>query len=85
MPTAAAMHGVGAIPPAKAGSTPAPAAAPVLEVKRVEEHAVLPKRGSAGAAGYDLASSEDAVVPARGKAMVSTGISIAIPQGTYAR
>lgn len=26
-----------------------------LRVKKLNEHAVLPKRGSAGAAGYDLA------------------------------
>jgi hypothetical protein len=29
--------------------------APALRVKRLSEHAVLPKRGSSGAAGYDLA------------------------------
>lgn len=29
-------------------------AAPALLVKRLSEHAVLPKRGSSGAAGYDL-------------------------------
>jgi hypothetical protein len=28
-----------------------------LKVKRLSEHAVLPKRGSAGAAGYDLSRS----------------------------
>lgn len=35
----------------------AAAAAPALLVKRLSEHAVLPKRGSSGAAGYDLARS----------------------------
>lgn len=35
----------------------APDATPlVLRVKRLSEHAVLPVRGSAGAAGYDLAA-----------------------------
>eukprot|EP00201_Polytomella_parva_P008713 CAMPEP_0175051230 /NCGR_PEP_ID=MMETSP0052_2-20121109/7678_1 /TAXON_ID=51329 ORGANISM="Polytomella parva, Strain SAG 63-3" /NCGR_SAMPLE_ID=MMETSP0052_2 /ASSEMBLY_ACC=CAM_ASM_000194 /LENGTH=176 /DNA_ID=CAMNT_0016315479 /DNA_START=92 /DNA_END=622 /DNA_ORIENTATION=- len=56
-----------------------------LRVKKLVPHAVLPKRGSAGAAGYDLASSEDWVVPARGKAIVPTGISIVVPPGTYGR
>lgn len=28
---------------------------PLLKVKRLSEHAILPVRGSAGAAGYDLA------------------------------
>lgn len=35
----------------------AAAAAPALLVKRLSEHAVLPKRGSIRAAGYDLARS----------------------------
>uniref|UniRef100_A0A061S310 Deoxyuridine 5'-triphosphate nucleotidohydrolase n=1 Tax=Tetraselmis sp. GSL018 TaxID=582737 RepID=A0A061S310_9CHLO len=56
-----------------------------LRVKRIHENAVLPKRGSAGAAGYDLVSVADEVVPARGRAKISTGLSIAIPSGTYAR
>ena len=39
-------------PPAKLQRTEAE---PKLLVKRLSEHATLPKRGSAGAAGYDLA------------------------------
>lgn len=64
------------------------AAAPVeevMQVKRLREEAVLPVRGSVHAAGFDLAAAEAAVVPAGGKAMVKTGLSIAIPTGTYAR
>jgi dUTP pyrophosphatase len=53
-----------------------------LQVKLLTEKAKAPTRGSAFAAGYDLYSSEDTVVPARGKAMVETGISIAVPDGT---
>ena len=34
-----------------------------------------------GAAGYDLASAEETVVPAKGKAVVKTGMSIATPEG----
>ncbi|XP_006650392.1 deoxyuridine 5'-triphosphate nucleotidohydrolase [Oryza brachyantha] len=59
--------------------------APLLKVKKLSEKAVLPSRGSAHAAGYDLSSAAEAVVPARGKAMVPTDLSIAIPEGTYAR
>lgn len=33
----------------------APKMTEVLAVKKLSEHATLPKRGSAGAAGYDLA------------------------------
>lgn len=45
----------------------------------------MPKKGSSGAAGYDICASEDVVVPGRGKAKVSTGLSWMIPQNTYGR
>jgi dUTP pyrophosphatase len=60
----------------------APAA---LRVKKLSRNAVLPSRGSAMAAGYDLSSAYECMVPARGKALVKTDLSIAIPVGTYAR
>lgn len=47
--------------------------------------ALLPSRGSAGAAGYDLSSAVDVTVPARGKALAPTDLSIALPDGTYGR
>lgn len=47
--------------------------------------AVLPVRGSAAAAGFDLAASQASSIPAGGKGIVKTGLSIAIPEGTYAR
>ncbi|KAK9823508.1 hypothetical protein WJX72_003255 [[Myrmecia] bisecta] len=56
-----------------------------LRVKKLSEHAVLPKRGSAGAAGYDLASAYDYKVKAHGREVVKTDLSVAIPPGTYAR
>ncbi|KAG2498193.1 hypothetical protein HYH03_003947 [Edaphochlamys debaryana] len=56
-----------------------------LLVKKLSDKATLPKRGSAGAAGYDLSSAEDTVVPARGKAIVKTDIAIRVPKGTYGR
>merc|ERR1712146_154259 len=45
----------------------------------------MPARGSLHAAGFDLASSQKVSVPAGGKAIVKTGLSIATPTGTYAR
>ncbi|GAA5908051.1 hypothetical protein JCM6882_000212 [Rhodosporidiobolus microsporus] len=54
-------------------------------VQRLTEAAKLPVRGSALAAGYDISSAEDKVVPAQGKALISTGLSIAVPEGTYGR
>ena len=45
----------------------------------------IPTRGSPDAAGYDLYSAEEKVVPARGKMLINTQISIAPPPGTYGR
>lgn len=54
-------------------------------VKRLHPAAVLPARGSEHAAGFDLSAAESTVVPASGKAIVKTGLSVAVPAGTYAR
>lgn len=56
-----------------------------LLVKRNKPQAQLPKRGSEHAAGYDLASCVDIVIPAKGKALIDTGISLSIPAGHYGR
>ncbi|KAI0332452.1 dUTP pyrophosphatase [Cubamyces sp. BRFM 1775] len=56
-----------------------------LLIKRHSEKARLPTRGSALAAGYDLYSAETKVIPAHGKALVDTQISVAVPAGTYGR
>jgi len=58
---------------------------PKLQVKKLTEKALLPKRGSEFAAGYDIFSAEDKIIPLKSKALVSTGISIAIPYGNYGR
>lgn len=54
-------------------------------VKRLSDRAKLPVRGSTLAAGWDLASAESVVVPAKGKALVKTNLAIAIPEDCYAR
>lgn len=56
-----------------------------LRCRRVSQFATLPSRGSLGAAGYDLSAAYDAVVPARGKALIKTDIELAIPSGHYGR
>jgi dUTP pyrophosphatase len=56
-----------------------------LLVKRLSNNAILPTRGSVFAAGFDLSAAKDTIVPARGKALVPTDLSIAIPFGTYGR
>ena len=57
----------------------------VLQVKFLSDTATMPKRGSPQAAGFDLSSAEKTVVPAGGRAVVKTDLSIACPVGTYAR
>merc|ERR1712007_152724 len=44
----------------------------------------MPVRGSAHAAGFDLAAAEGTMIPARGHGLVKAGVSIAIPWGTCA-
>lgn len=56
-----------------------------LLVKKLNPTAVLPKKGSPLAAGYDICANEDMIVPARGKAKVSTGLSWMCPPNTYGR
>lgn len=48
-------------------------------------NAVMPSRGSKGAAGLDLSASADTKVPARGKAIIPTEVSPRIRYGYYSR
>lgn len=57
----------------------------MFSVTKLTENATIPSRGSAGAAGYDLSSSEDTVVLAGWWLAVATGISIQVPGDHYAR
>lgn len=54
---------------------------PSLHVKKLRPGASLPARATQGSAGYDLCACIDAplTLPARGRAMIPTGIAIAIP------
>lgn len=47
------------------------------------ETAVKPSRGSEGAAGYDLTSSEAVEIPAHGRVLVHTGLLVAPPKGCH--
>ncbi|OCT48383.1 Deoxyuridine 5'-triphosphate nucleotidohydrolase [Cladophialophora carrionii] len=58
---------------------------PPLLIKKLSADATTPTRGSAFAAGYDLYAAKPTTIPARGKALVSTELSIATPEGTYGR
>ncbi|KAH8377646.1 hypothetical protein KR093_006421 [Drosophila rubida] len=57
----------------------------VLRFAKLTEHALEPVRGSERAAGLDLRSAYDLVVPARGKAIVKTDLQVQVPEGSYGR
>ncbi len=56
-----------------------------IEVKKLRKDAVMPTRGSAAAAGYDLYACLDApvVIAAGSTAMINTGLSVAVPEGYF--
>lgn len=53
--------------------------------KKLSDQAILPSRGSSLAAGLDLSSIETVTIEAGTKAIVSTGLAVAIPENTYLR
>ena len=56
-----------------------------LLVTRLTPNAIVPARGTAGAAGYDLYSADGYVVLPGNRVVVSTGITAQFPPGTYGR
>ena len=57
----------------------------VLKVKRLTPDAILPTRGSPGAAGYDLHAAESHVILPGRRAVIATGLAIELPPGVYGR
>jgi dUTP pyrophosphatase len=56
-----------------------------LNVTKLVPHAILPVRGTPGAAGFDLFSTEGYTILPGQRVVVSTGISVELPPGTYGR
>ncbi len=56
-----------------------------LYVKLLHEKAVIPKRGSEEAAGYDLHAAESLIIKSKHRALIHTGLSITVPKNTYGR
>jgi dUTP pyrophosphatase len=56
-----------------------------LNVTRLTPNAQLPVRSTDRAAGYDLFSTDNYVVLPGRRVVVSTGISVQLPPGTYGR
>ena len=53
-----------------------------VRVKKLHEDAVIPQRAHADDAGVDLSAAEDVVLAPGQRALVGTGIAIALPAGT---
>lgn len=56
-----------------------------LLVKRLSNDAIVPTRGSGGAVGYDLYSTDDVVVDPTHRILVGTGIAVVLPVNVYGR
>jgi dUTP pyrophosphatase len=52
-----------------------------LAVRRLREEAVLPERAYPGDAGLDLVACERLVIEPGARALVGTGIAVAVPEG----
>ena len=56
-----------------------------LRINKLTQYAILPTRGSGGAVGYDLYSTDEVVVPPTHRALVGTGVAMVLPRGVYGR
>ncbi len=57
-----------------------------IKIKKLRDNAILPSRGSAAAAGYDLyacISEEDITIPPHATVKIGTGLAIAVPEGYF--
>ena len=57
----------------------------MLRIQKIHPDAIIPKRATHHSAGYDVYSIEELVIPPGGQAIIPTGLSIAVPEGTYGR
>ncbi len=55
-----------------------------FEVLITCEPDLMPSMGNPGDAGYDLRCADDAIIPARSRHTINTGVSIAMPAGFVA-
>ncbi len=56
-----------------------------LYFEKTSNNAFRPTKGSIDAAGYDLYSAYNCVIPKNGRQLIMTDIIIAIPKGCYGR
>jgi len=56
-----------------------------IRIQRLDEKARIPTKGSKLAAGHDLYSIEDILIPANSRVLVKISLAVAVPEGTYGR
>ena len=57
-----------------------------IKIKKLRDNAILPSRGSAAAAGYDLyacTSDSEVTIPPHATVKIGTGLAIAVPEGYF--
>ncbi|MEE3481477.1 MAG: dUTP diphosphatase [Lachnospiraceae bacterium] len=54
-----------------------------MKIKRLNENAIIPTRGSSAAAGYDLYSTDETVIAPGQTVLVGTGLAMEIPEGYF--
>jgi len=57
----------------------------VFQAVKLDKRAKIPTKGSKFAAGFDLYALEGGCIAPRMRLLISTGITVAIPQGWYGR
>lgn len=56
-----------------------------FKVQKLVPNAVIPTRGTSGAAGYDLYSTDGFIIMPGHRVVIPTGLAIQLPAGTYGR
>jgi dUTP pyrophosphatase len=58
---------------------------PIVQFQRLTTSAIKPTKATQGAAGFDLHSAHNYIIPPKEKKLVFTDIAVAIPEGFYGR
>ena len=56
-----------------------------IQIRKMYPEVKLPCKTTNSAAGFDIYAHEDKTIKPKGKALISTGFQIAIPEGYYGR
>ena len=57
----------------------------MLRIQKLAPGAIIPRRANDTDAGYDISSIVSVVIPPHSTGIVSTGLALAVPKGTYGR